>query len=42
MKTSCTIASVARLAYTVEFVEVNIKGDYAINFDSKESRSIAV
>lgn len=32
---SCTVASVARLAYTIKFVEVNITGNYAINFDSK-------
>ena len=31
---SCIVSSIARLAYAVSFVKVNIEGDYAVNFDS--------
>lgn len=31
---SCTVASIARLAYTVEFLKEDKIGDYASNFDS--------
>ena len=31
---SCTVASIARLVYAVEFLQVNIIGNYAINFNS--------
>ena len=31
---SCIISSIARLAYAVSFVKVNIKGNHAVNFDS--------
>ena len=31
---SCTVASIARLVYTVGFLQVDIVGNYAINFDS--------
>ena len=31
---SCIVSSIARLVYAVGFVELNIKGNYAVNFDS--------
>lgn len=32
---SCVIASVTRLVYAIKYVQVNIEGNYAVNFNSR-------
>ena len=34
-KSSCIIASIARLSYAVKYVQVNIEGNYEVNFSGK-------
>ena len=38
-ETSCIVASIARLAYSVRYVQVNVEGDYEVNFAGMHTRS---
>jgi len=37
---SCVIASITRLAYAIKYAQVNIEGNYAVNFDNKFESSL--